>query len=194
MEVLDNTEEKVLLDTEIELRDNEIKIAYKLKNKTKKPIYLFNVIWDFDSSGSYIFAPNSFYSCLRDDGTFVVAERILPLPKNKRVELKIVPFATEIEAGSDFSGDINIPVPATEYNPYFPKKNEDDEKLKMAESIVFTVEFVKETDGLEIKPAPLEGAKYVWHQDLRGKTETLSSNPKSITIQVKKRTDIFERF
>ena len=194
MEEQKNEEKKVLLETEIQLQDKTLKISYKIKNQSEKPVYLFNVLWDFSSSGEYISAPQPAYSCLRDDGIFVVAKQIPPLPKSKRVELKIIPFVTKVEAGSEFSDNFELPVPASEYNPYFPRKNNESEKIKTAEAVIFKIDYVAETDGLEVKPAPLENALTVWHQDLNSKTETLSSNLKTVGLQVKRRTDTFERF
>lgn len=194
MEEQRGVDKSVQLDIEIELRDKSLQVAYKVKNKSAKPIYLFNVLWDFSPSGQYVSAPKPAYTCLRDDGTFVIAKQIPPLPKSKRVELKIVPFATKVEAGGELSDKFEISVPASEYNPYFPKTNEKSEELKTAEAVLFVIQYIAETEELEVKPALLENALNIWHPDFIGKTETLSAKPKPITFQVKRRTDKFERF
>ncbi len=184
----------VLLDTNISLQDNILTVEYLIKNKSAKAIYLFNVLWEFSPDGKYIPAPQPFYTLLQDNGTLHLAKEIPPLPKKKRVELKLVPFATKVEAGKDFSEKFEISAPLLEYNPYFPKEKDKSEELKTAETVVLTVQFVGELEKMEVKPAPLGNALTVWHHDLAEKIRTLSSKPKPISIQVKKRTDYFERF
>jgi hypothetical protein len=194
MEGISEAVESVLLETNISLQDKMLRVEYKIRNKTAKPIYLFNVLWDTTSSGQYVAAPQAVYSCLRGDETFHIAKQILPLPKNKRVELRIVPFVTKVEAGADFIDRFELEVPAPEYNPYFPMMKDSGEERKMAQAVVFSIQYVAEIEGLEVKPAPLGAALNIWHQNLVGSIRALSSKPKSISFPVKKRTDYFEEF
>lgn len=184
----------VTLTTEISLQDKTLRVEYRIKNNTEKPIYLFNVLWDFNQSGDYIPAPQPVYSCLQNDGSFHLSKQIPPLPKNKRVELRRVPFVTKIEAGEDFNEKFELSVPLSEYNPYFPKTGEGIEENKPAKSVYLSVQYIREMDGLEVKPSPMADALSVWHQDLIAQSEILNSRPKTIAVQVKKRTDYFEEF
>lgn len=192
----ENNEElkPVTLTTEINLQDKTLRVEYRVKNNTEKPIYLFNILWDFNQSGDYIPAPQPVYSCLQNDGAFHLSKQILPLPKNKRVELRRVPFVTKIEAGEEFNEKFELSVPLSEYNPYFPKKSDDNEENKSAKSIYLSVQYIREMDGLEVKPSLMDNTLSVWHQDLIAKSEILTSRPKTISVQVKKRTDYFEEF
>ncbi len=186
--------ESVSLEAKISLQDKVLTVDYRIKNRSAKPIYLFNVLWEFSTDGKYVPAPQPFYSLFNDDATLHLAKIIPPLPKGKRVELKIVPFATKVAAGEDFSEKFQIPEPLVEYNPYFVREKDDSEELRTSESVVLTVQFVAEADEMEVKPAPLEGALTVWHANLSEMVRSLSSKPKAIMVKVKRRTDTFERF
>jgi hypothetical protein len=177
---------KPVLNAKFDLQGNVLQVEYKVKNSTTKPIYLFVVLGKPD-------APNV-YAGLRTDGTLHLAKMILPLPKFKNVEVRRIPFAKKVEAGEEFAERIEIAVPIAEYNPYFPKKKDSPEELKTSASVLFSLQFIREIDGLEIKPAPVEGAFNVRHRDLFGNVETLTAESKSLAVQVLKRTDEFEAF
>ena len=174
------------LSAKFDLQGKILQIEYKVKNSTLHPIYLFVVLGKPD-------APNV-YACLRTDGTLHLAKMILPLPELKDVEVRRIPFGKKVEAGEEFSERIEVAVPVTEYNPYFPKKKDSPEELKTSASVLFSLQFIREIDGLEIKPAPVEGALNVRHRDLFGNVETLTVESKSLAVQVLKRTDDFEAF
>ncbi|HEX8369285.1 MAG TPA: hypothetical protein VF604_12145 [Pyrinomonadaceae bacterium] len=191
----EKTAEKDLpvLQTNISLIDNQLQIEYKVKNTTAKPIYIFNVLWE-TSSGSYRPLPQDVYAGLKTDGVLHLSKQIPALPKTMKVEVREIPFVTKIEAGKEYGETIKLAVPVEEYNPYFPKESDSSEEVKTAETAVFSIQFIRESEKLEIEPAPIKDAFSVWHPNLFGNVETLSSKPKDISVQVKKRTDSFERF
>jgi len=193
---MENTEVKNLpkLEASITLQDKVLHVEYKLKNTTGKTIYLFNVLWEHDNQGKPLSAPQPVYACLRDNKTLLLGKQIPPLPLLKSVELRRIPFVTKIEANQDFSEKFDIPVPVEEYNPYFPKTQQSSVENRRAESVVFTIQFIREIEGLKVKPAQIGNAFTIWHQNIFGNLETISTNPKPIAVQVNYRTDTFERF
>jgi hypothetical protein len=194
MEEPNEESRSVLLETNISLQDKILTVEYRIRNKSAKAIYLFNVLWEFGADGKYVPAPQPLYALLQDNGSLHLAKAIPALPKSKRVELKIVPFATKVDAGKEFSEKFEIAEPLHEYNPYFLREKDESEELKTAESVFFTIQFVEELENMEVKPAPLDNSFTVWHQDLSGKIKTLSSKPRALLVKVNKRTDSFERF
>lgn len=194
MEENDRMEKKPTLETEINLQNDSMQINYRVKNKSDRAIYIFNVLWEWDAKGQYIRAPQAVYASLNGDGTLHLSQQIPPLPKSKRVEVRRIPYVTKIESGEELSEKINVAVPVEEYNPYFPKKDGSAVESKTAKSIIFSIEFISQTDDLKVTATNIENAFSVWHQDLLTKTETLSSKPKLIPVKVNKRTDLFEEF
>ncbi len=191
----ENTAEKDLpvLQTNITLNDKNLQVEYKVKNTTSKPIYIFNVLWD-TSTGEYHSLPEKIYVCLKDDNVLHLSKQIAPLPQRKKVEVREIPFVTKVEAGKEYGEVIKLSMPVEEYNPYFPRENNFTEEVKNVESAFFSIQFIRETSELETEPTPIKDALSVWHPNLLKNVETLSSKPKHIDVQVKKRTDYFERF
>lgn len=182
------------LQANFNLRGNVLEIDYKVQNTTSETIYLFNVLWDFDTAGNYVPAPQDVYAALRADGTIHFAKQILPLPKGKKVEVRIIPFVTKIEAGSEFGEKLELPLPISEYNPYSPKNQDSKEEISQTKAAFLSVQFVRESEGLEVKPAPFGDAFILWHPNLLGSIETLSSKSTAISVAVKKRLDRFDEF
>jgi hypothetical protein len=193
---MENTETKTLpkLETNISLIDKTLTVEYKIKNTTDKAIYLFNVLWDMDIQGKAFLAKDKIYICLKDNKTLSLSKTIPKLPSIQSVEFREIPYLTKVAVGKEFSEKINLPVPLDEYNPYFPKTQDSKTELSTSENVVFSLDFIREIDGLELKKTAIESAFSVWHKDLFGNVETLSSNPKANFVQVNKRQDKFERF
>ncbi|HEX8247108.1 MAG TPA: hypothetical protein VF599_02905 [Pyrinomonadaceae bacterium] len=189
----EKTKDLPVLQTNISLIDKHLQIEYTVKNTTAKPIYIFNILWE-TSSGNYRPLPQSAYVSLKTDGVLHLSKQIPALPKTMKVEVREIPFVTKIEAGKEFTETVKLAVPVEEYNPYFPKESDSTEEAKTAETAVFSLQFIRESAELEIEPAPIKDAFSVWHPNLFGTVETLSSKPKDVSVQVKKRTDSFERF
>ncbi len=180
------------LEVNIENTGTTLNVEYKVKNTTDRVIYLFNVLTKLGSKDRLSDAP--LYSSLRNDGTLVLAKFIPPVPKIKLVEFRQIPFTTKLEAGKEFAEKISLPIPIDENNPYFAMLPNSKTELKTAESVVFIVQFMREREGLEVKEAEIPSSFKVWHQDLFGNVETLSTNPRPTELQVNRRTDTFERF
>ncbi len=184
----------VSLEAKISRSDKGLSLDYRINNGSEKAIYVFNVLWEFGSDGKQSPAPNALYTALSDDGTLHFLKGIPAVPKGKRVELKIVPFVTKIEAGAEFHEQFELSEPISEYNPYFPTLGTDNEELTSSENVIFSIQFIRDLEGMEEKPAPINGAYSIWHPDMFGRIETLSSPIRPMMIKINRRTDEFERF
>lgn len=183
-----------MLQTEMSLQQGKLKIKYKVINSTKKDIYLFNKLWEWDQQGKYVPAATPAFSALMEPETLHVGKQIAALPKSKRVEMKQIPFVAKVSAGEDFQEEFEIKVPVDEYNPYFLKAENSEVELIKAKSLMFSTQFIFESTDLEIKDSPLQDSFAVWHPKLAELVETLSSKPVPLEIDVNKRLDNFESF
>lgn len=182
------------LDVQLAVKEKSIQIDYKVTNTTGSPIYLFNVIWEYENSGKVKLSSPNAYVSLRNNSTLLVAKQVAPLPKTKAVELRVVPLATKLEAGKDFAESVVLPIPVEEFNPYFIKQESSRTEPAVAESLVFAIQFIREIDGLDVRPGDLANSLFVRHSDLFGNLELLEGFPKSVELKVEKRMDAFERF
>ena len=180
------------LTVDYEITQDGLSVEYRLKNDTREPIYIFNVLLAPGSLDTVADAP--FFSSLKSDGTLTFSKRIPPVPLIRSVEFRQIPFATKVEPGGSFSDKQTLKLPVEEFNPYFPKG--PDAKVEVAESdrVVFVLQFVREIEGLDVKEAPVSNAYKLYHKDLLKLVETINSDPRPLRVKVERRTDTFERF
>ena len=171
---------------------SSLEVEYKVRNATNNPIYIFNVVLDTDQIETL--SPFKFYSCLREDGTIVLAKAIPKLPSLASVEVRDIPFATKVEAGSEFAEKVEVPLPLEEYSPYFQKDFNSKVEERVSEKIYLVVQFIREQEGLEVKETKIPNAVKVYHRELIAKAETLKSDKRPIEVRVNRRLDTFERF
>lgn len=191
---MENTESNNLPKLEVSLNSTEttLEVEYKIKNNTNSAIYLFNVLLDPDAVDKV--APYSFYSCLRADKTLILAKMIPKLPSIAAVEFREIPYVTKVEAGKEFSRKETVSIPVEEFSPYFPKGENSKVEIRTSERALFTIQFIREKEGLEVKGTNIPDAYSVWHKDLFGSVETITSKEKMISVKVNKRLDAFEEF
>jgi hypothetical protein len=169
-------------------------VRYDIRNTTSKPIYLFNVLWEFDGQGNYKKAPVAAYVCLKGGRGLHVAQEVLPFPKTKLPGLRIVPFATKVDAGQSYSSTFVLPSPVKEYNAYFPESPDSTTEEVSAEAVIFTLQFVEELPGMTVKPSPIGEGLQIHSPHMLGQLQTVQSPPYHANIPALKRKDAFEDF
>src|SRR5262249_292689 len=137
-------------------------------------------------------APFPAYVTLDSEGLLHIGKQVAPLPRTKKVESRIVPYVTRVEAGGEYTETFQFPIPVEEYNPYFPKEPTSETEDRVSEGVRFTLQFVRESDQVTTHPSGLGQSLAISHPDLFGVIETLSSKPKAIEVKVKKRVGAFE--
>jgi hypothetical protein len=182
------------LAVEISADEKAIQVKYRVKNTTSGPIYLFNVIWDFDRTGNYVMAPQPAYVSLNQKHVLNIGKIVLPLPRSKKVEFRIIPFATKVDAGKEFEETFELSIPVEEYNSYFEREPDSTTEPQKSRAAAFVLHFVRHSDALGVKPAPIGSSLLLSPPNLKGALETLSSPPRAIEVVVNKRTDPFESF
>ncbi len=135
-----------------------------------------------------------YYRVRFEDGTIVLAKAIPKLPSLASVEVRDIPFATKVEAGSEFAEKVELPLPLEEYSPYFQKDFNSKVEERISERIYLVVQFIREQEGLEVKETKIPNAVKVYHRELIAKAETLKSDKRPIEVRVNRRLDTFERF
>jgi len=184
----------IALDVRFELEPTGLKVRYRVKNTREHPIYLFNLIWEFGPKGQYVPARMPVYACLRQTGLLHLAKTILPPPRNHSVELRIVPFASKIEAGHTFEEELQLPLPVDEFNSYFPVRRDSKYKVEPAHTVLFSLDFVNEAPDMKAATAPLPNGLRLQHPKLLALVETVQSEPQPLRVPVNKRQDEFEEF
>ena len=184
----------VSFEVQSKISGQKLEVRYRLRNQRKRALLVFNVLWDEDPAGNVVPSPSPFYACVRDPASLHLAQKILPLPQSKRLEVRIVPFVTRIEPGAIMESSFALALPVEEYNPYFPVSDETTTKLVTTEVLFVTLQFIEELDGMELTEAPIERALHAYHPEMLAKVEATQSPPLKLQLAVRKRLDEFERF
>jgi hypothetical protein len=182
------------LEINLKIQGNILLLEYKIVNRREKPIYLFNVLWSWNKNSSYVVSPEPVYISLKHEKLVNLTKGIAPLPRWREVELRIVPFATKVNPGQQFSETLSLSLPLEEYNPYFPANEQSRYKVMTAERLVFSLQFISEMEGLKVVPSPLDGALQLQHPRLLNLVQTVQSNTIRIQVPVEKRLDEYEEF
>lgn len=194
MEEVNEESGGVKLTVEIAVESGKLSVAYRIANTRKRAIYVFDKLWDFGSDGGYAESATSAYVLLRDDGTLHLVRGIAALPRSRRVEMRLIPFATKVEAGGELTGKIEFHEPIEEFNPYFAKIADSKTDITKSAQVAFTMNYVAESEGLDVKEAPIAGSLNVWSPTLLQDVRELTFGPKVCEVKVARRTDNFERF
>jgi hypothetical protein len=182
------------LSAHFQVDAKELVAEYEVTNTRAHAVYLFNVLWAFDAKGQYVAASSPAYVSLRRDGQLYIGKIVPPLPRDEEVELRVVPFATKVEAGRSYKETLKFPLPVSEYSAYFPAKPDSKYRSATAHSVVFALQFVNDVKGMEAKPAPLPDALQLSHPKLLGLIETVRARPEKIEVPVNQRDGNFEEF
>jgi hypothetical protein len=185
---------EVLFEVEPKIYADKIDVKYRVRNLRKRPLLLFNVLWEEDPNGKVIPSPWPFYISVREKNVLHLSQQILPLPTQQRVEVRIVPFATRLGPGESAEKTFSLQLPLREYNSYFPVLEDTKEERVTTTALVVTLQFVEQVDGMELGESLLKGALRPSHPRLLELVETVSSAPIPLTVAVMKRQDEFESF
>lgn len=180
---------------QFEIVGNKLKVSYKLENKTEGDIYVFNNLFKWDRFGNQMRDANLVYVFHTDDNFIHLSKRVLPVPSDRDVPIREVPFATKVNAKGILEKSILVDLPVTEYNPYYLEKKNSKYKEIVCEGAFLSIGFVCSYDGLEAIPLPDAPEVFRIHgQYLFQKTELVVSEKQYIRLELRKRTDKFERF
>jgi hypothetical protein len=182
------------LDVSAQVNNGKLRLTYSLKNQRQQVIFPFSVLWASSPRGDVIPAPIPFYVTLPQPGLLHLSQQIPPLPVGKRVEQRIIPFATSLTPGQIFSKSYDLDLPLQEYNPYFPPNDSTREDLVSTTDLIFTLQIVADQPGIHSRPAQLPDALFLTHPALMAHVETLRSQPIPVRVTVKKRLDQFGEF
>ncbi len=193
MTTIGTTAQPLPFDAAHRLTAGGLSVGYRVRNSRPKPVLLFNVLWEVGQA-SYEKAPMPAYVCVREE-VLHIAHRILPNPKKRRVELRIVPYVTRLAPGAEHAAQLEFSLPVQEYNVYYPRIPEKSKQQRVtARGIVVTLQYMNETPEVKLHPTSIPNSYRVEHPNLFAQVETVHSPRIAAEVPVDKRLDLFEAF
>jgi hypothetical protein len=119
-QVLSAETDNCKLEVEVKQIDSiELKISYCFQNQNQQNAYLFNRIYrGINEDGAYTTDRNVFYVEI-DNKQLVLSKKIIPVPKNKRVEKPIIPCVTRVKPASKYKEITSVSLPLKPWTPYY---------------------------------------------------------------------------
>jgi hypothetical protein len=183
----------VVLTGEVKQDKDNIVISYELKNQSHNPV----LAWDLmsgEASGSETIIDDLAYVCFEEPKTLRVVRGVLPLPLDRDVYQKEIPYARTIEPMSSVTGRIVLPLPLEEYNPYYEPTVPENEKEVEIREIRLLIAWTETQSGMVVSDADVGGKKV---KMIRGAWEGPLQRLAEVTFpahsMLKIRTDVFDR-
>lgn len=183
-----HVEADFLVDTDV------LHVRYSVANNTAEPVYLFNVLWDYSSTGEVIEDSVGAYISFGDEADMRVGKILHPPPKEKLVEQTIVPYARRLDSGTVWKDTLSLSLPVREHNPYYPEDEQTEWQEVEIKSAELWLSWVPELDGLKLHPSPFESAFRLQHPELLRKVQIEKSSKVPVVLHGRRRLDQFERF
>jgi len=169
---------------------------YTVTNHGSSEIYVMDATPSFDpASGSPIVDPNGAFIWLGADGFAHILRGIAPLPGDRDVDVRIIPFAARLPPGETLERRLEVPLPLAETSPYYDDLPLREYTLTDIQGAVLIVEFLRSTvEGFAAEPAPQAPDLFrVSGRHTIGQTERTSCGFPSRQLQILKRSDNFPR-
>ena len=184
---------KVILSGEIEKTDDSLMINYQLTNQSQEKIYIWDLIPVRDEGGEEV-EHDLAYRCFEEPDTLRVVRAVLPLPLDREVYMKNVPYVRPVEPNKSVTGKIVLPLPILEYNPYYPLMDIEDQKEIEVNKIRLIIGWTEVRSGMIVTETEAGGETV---QMIRGAWESplyhLVDKTFQSDVKIKFRTDEFDR-
>lgn len=183
----------VKLSGEVEKKDDSLVIKYELTNQSQEKIYVYDLIPVRGENGEEI-KKDLAYRCFEEPDTLRVVRAVLPLPLDREVYMKQIPYVREVESNKSVTGQIVLPLPVLEYNPYYPLLEPEEQREAEINKIRLIIGWTEVRGGMIISETTVGGEKVkmirgAWEEPLYRLAETTLSGKANLKV----RTDEFDR-
>jgi len=175
---------------------NKLSFPYTITNRSDADIYVMDAVpWVDPVTKEPVANRDSIVVYLMSDGRAHLSKGIAPLPTDRRVTVRIIPFAAKLASGQTLSRQLEIPLPLAETSPYFPDLPLRQYELVDIPGVLFSVEFLRSTaEGFTAMPVDFAPDVYrVSAKNTVGMTERLSTSFPTQRLSIMKRGDAFPR-
>jgi hypothetical protein len=194
------TEQSPVTDVTLECKPTRIgtklSFPYTVMNRSEADIYVMDAVASVDpSSKTAVANRDSVVIYVMSDGRAHVLKGIAPLPTDRRVTVRIIPFATKLPPGETLTRQLDVPLPLAETSPYFADLPLRQYEMVDIPGVLFSVDFLRSTaEGFSAMPVDFAPDLYrVSAKNTVGMTERLSTSFPTQRLSIMKRGDAFPR-
>lgn len=182
----------VQLQAEFIIEADHIAIRYQVTSRTEVPLLLFDALHQRTPDGTQTYNPLLSFISYEEPSTLAIKRINPPPPEMKDVFLAYTAWAHKLSATAPLKGEIRVPLPAEEYNPYYPPGSKSVYRKVSAQGLKLVLEYAPLTGSL--RATPVSGTKDLFQ--LEGTGVRLQQVHVSIKLNkpvaVNRRSDMFE--
>ena len=191
-----NAVKDVNLVCRAEIDEHNLKLHYEISNQGNRTLYVLDLLPLYDYETKQMkFELHNFFLAFHEPNTVFVLQGIPPLPPNKSVMVRRIPYGIKLSPKMNLKREIEIALPLTEKSPYYlPLKDDEYEKANVSR-LLLQVDFLPDNlegfDAEELSQAKelyLVRAKYI-----NGQLESVKCTTEISKTQILQRTDNFAR-
>ncbi len=214
-EIIQPTESKTVLSNEKEMIMEEVKavkdvnlicraetdehnltLHYEISNKGTRTLYVLDLLPLYDYETKQMkFELHNFFLAFHEPNTVFVLQGVPPLPVDKSVMVRRIPYGTKLSPKMNLKREIEIALPLTEKSPYYsPLKDDEYEKADVSR-LLLQVDFLPDNlEGFDAEELPQAKDLYlVRAKNMNGQLESVNCRTEISKTRILQRTDNFTR-
>lgn len=189
----ESTVKPISLTAKAEKNGDKLVIEYEIQNHTEQILYVWDRMIGYNPSGQII-DQESAYIFWEEPKTLRIVRANLPLPFDRDVARKEIPFVRGIPAKATVSGKIVCALPTPEYSPFYPKITEENSKKEKASVIRLLIGWSPFREGMTLREQTISGEKVIAIRGNWAKPyHQLLEKEIPLEVEVLVHTDVFDR-
>ncbi len=176
------------------ISDSKFQIVCSLKNNSPHDIFLFSELWKFSREGKLVPECVPLYCSMSRERVLCLGSIIHPLPRNKFVEVRNIPFATLLRPGETWNRSFELEVPVREHNPYYVETAETIWDEICSSKVSICIDYIVKDEEQNLIALPLNGVFRMESPELLESVRRINAVGLDLEIPTLVRRDKFERF
>ena len=137
---------------------DKLVVEYEIENHSDQILYLWDKMVGYKGS-EQIIDEELAYVFFEEPKTIRIVRANLPLPFDRDVARKEIPFARAVKAKSKVTGKIVLPVPVKEFSPFYKRITEENNRIQHCQEIRLLIGWSELKEGMQIQERTVGGEK-----------------------------------
>lgn len=152
----ESTMKSISLRAKAKKSDDKLIIEYEIENHAEQNLYVWDRMIGYNKSGQFIDEERA-YVFWEEPKTIRVVRANLPLPFDRDVARKEIPFVRSLAAREKINGKIVLDLPVPEYSPFYPPLSEETTKKEKASVVRLLIGWSEFREGMVIREQTVGG-------------------------------------
>ncbi|MBS7627868.1 hypothetical protein KEJ36_03500 [Candidatus Bathyarchaeota archaeon] len=177
----------MLFETRVELKDEGLRVWYRVENRRQAPVYLVDHLYRELRSGQRIPDEALFYAIFDSKtGRLELVKRFFPIPEGIEVESPHIPYVTPLPPSEAKMQEAILSLPLQEDYPYRQSRLDAPQMEGVSKTVQVIIGCVSHFDGLKVRELVVSGGRVfkISYLDLERHQQLLESPIINLAIPV----------